>query len=176
MVADELGAIASNVDVEADHMEFEIPEHYLFEPGSSNPSAQFVNIMSKIQAITVGLEDSRVDVDSIVYQESIPEGNDAAQRVSANRKDLVGLKIKSSFEHDTNEIFGSATVKVAGPGRKAPESSVKIRISQKETLSSGRKPRPLEDLFQADRNKDLDVYNDFVRRVSQDKNKSKSKK
>ncbi len=176
-VASELGNIASNVSVESDHMEFEIPEHYLFTTGTSNPSAQFVNIMTKIHTITAGIEDSRVDVDSVLYQESVYESSfEIAQRISESRKDLIGLKIKSSFEHDNNEIFGSAVVKPAGPtGHKTPEGFIKIRISQKEKQADGRKPRPLEDLFEKERKPDLDVYNDFVRRVSQDKNKSKSK-
>lgn len=169
-VADELGGIASSVNVEHDSMEFEIPEHHLFVPGTSNPSAQFVNIMTKIQAITVGLEDSRVDVDSVVIEETIEGGYEIAQRISANRKDLIGLKIKSTFEHDNNEIFGSASVKTMASAHKSA-GSIKIRISQKPETSNGRKPRPLEDLFEKDRKPDLDVYNDFVRRLSQDKNK-----
>ncbi len=174
-VADELGGIASSVEVEPDNMEFEIPEHYLFVTGTSNPSAQFVSIMTKIQAITVGLEDSRVDVESTVIEETIDGGFGVAQRISANRKDLVGLKIKSTFEHDNNEIFGKAEVKPAGHGKRAT-GSIKIRITQKAETKSGRKPRPLEDIFEKDRKPDLDVYNDFVRRVSQDKKKAPSQK
>lgn len=175
-VADELGAMASDVSVESDKVEFEIPERYLFEPGTSNPSPQFVSMMTKIQALTVGIEDSRVDVDSVVYQESVQDGSfDTAQRVSAGRKDLIGIKIKSTFENDNNEVFGSASVKNMGTGRRS-EGYIRIRISQKEETSTGRKPRPLEDLFEKNKKNDLDVYNDFVRRVSQDKTKPKPKK
>lgn len=175
-VAAELGAIAKNVTVDRDTLEFEIPERYLFEYGSANPSAQFVNVMTKLQAITVGLEDSRVEVESLMYQESVEGGRyDIASRISAQRKDFISLKIKSTFENDSNEIAGKSTVHSYGQvsGRVTPEGYIKVTIKQKEITTDGRKPRPLDDLFDKEKKAELDVYNDFVRRVSQDKKKKK---
>lgn len=173
-VATELGAIAKNVNVDSDNIEFEIPEKFLFENGTANPTAQFVNVMTKIQAVTMGLEDSKVFVETTIYQGSVAEGTyQSAQRIGSNRKDLIANKIKSTFEHATNDIAGSVIVKDWGQlnGRPKPEGMIKIQVRQKETRSDGRKPRPLEQVFDTKKEKDMDVYNDFVKRVSQPKSK-----
>lgn len=165
-VASELGSIARDVTIDHDLLEFEIPERYLFEEGTAQPTAQFVDIMTKLQAITVGLENTRVDVESLLYQDSIPGGSfSEAQRVASQRKDIVGLKIKSTFEHKSNDIMGYVTVK-SGEG---PEGYIRIKIQQKQTTDDGRKFRPLEDLFDKDKASDLDVYNNFVKRISRSK-------
>ncbi len=170
-IATEIGPLAKNVTIEKDSIEFEILERYLFIPGTAEPSPQFVETMEKIKAVTLGLEDSKVEIEAIVYQNTVA-GQDYsnALRVASNRKDLVGIKIKSSFENATNSIFGKGTV-LGGNG----DGTVKIKVGQKELTSDGRKPRELEDLFNKDKKEDLDVYNDFVRRVTQDKKKSKTK-
>jgi chemotaxis protein MotB len=172
-VAAELGSIARDVTVDGNSLEFDIPEHYLFEKGTAQPTAQFVQIMTKLQSVTVGLEDSRVDIEATVNQMSVPGADyGTAQKVASQRKDMIGLKIKSTFEHPSNDIMGYVTVKNLGD----KEGTVRVKISQKETTADGRKPRQLEDLY-GDKNKELNVYNDFVKRVSnKDKDAKKTKK
>jgi chemotaxis protein MotB len=177
-VASELGADAKEIDIERDSIEFKIPESKLFLDGSAQPTANFVNMITKIQALTVGLEDSRVEVEAYLYQESVPDGNfGTAQRVASARKDLVGTKIKSSFEKPTNDIMGYVTVKSMGvtSGRVEPEGYIRIKIAQKPETSTGEKMRPLEDFF--DKKKaDLNVYDDFVKKVSEGKIKTPPKR
>lgn len=177
-IATELGEDAKEISVDRDSIEFKIPESKLFQRGSAQPTANFVNLVTKVLAMTVGLQDSRIDVESLMYQESVPDQNfGSAQRVASARKDLVGTRIKNSFEHPSNEIMGYVTVKSYGEtsGRADPEGYIRIKVSQKEETADGRKPRPLEDFFE-EKKADLNVYDDFVKRVSEGKMKNVPKK
>jgi len=177
-IASELGADAKEITIERDSIEFKIPESKMFTLGSAQPTAGFVNMMTKIQALTVGLEDSKVDVESMLYQESVPDENfGTAQRVASARKDIVGTKIKSTFENPSNEIMGYVTVKSYGTisGRVTPDGYIRIKVTQKNSDEDGKKQRPLEDLFET-RKADLNVYDDFVKKVSEGKIKNPPKR
>lgn len=173
-IAAEIGADAKDMTVERDFIEFKLPESKLFLSGTAQPTRNFVPLMTKVQALTVGLEESRVDVESVLLQESVEGQNFAlAQRVASARKDLVGTKIKTTFENPTNEIMGYVTVKSEAQTRE-PEGYVRIRITQKKETSDGREQRPLEDFFDK-KSADINAYDDFVRKVSEGKIKNPAK-
>ena len=46
---------------------------------------------------------------------------------------------------------------------------IQFTIKQKESLSDGRKPRKLKQIFDTEKDKDMDVYNDFVNRLVKEK-------
>lgn len=167
-IAEELGPIAKNVNVESDKIVFEIQDKYLFKIGSSEPAPQFVEVMTKIEALTKGLDNAAVEITSNLFIESVPNKDGvAAKKVNDERLDLVKNKIKTTLEHGTVDILGKVQLKkltrvVDG----APTGSVIFEISQKE-LPNGRKPRTFDQVF-GKKDNNVDVYNDFVRRVSHD--------
>src|SRR4029079_9974976 len=46
-IAEELGDMATDVQVHGDEIVFEIPDKNLFQPGTAEPSASFVDVMEK---------------------------------------------------------------------------------------------------------------------------------
>ncbi len=168
-LADQLGEIAQGVDVSSDRMEFEIPARYLFLPGEARESAQFIEVIEKIKGITVGLEDSNIYVDSVLYNESVKGASPATTKaVAGERLDLVKQQIETTLENPSVDTYGRI---MTGPFRgdlkkgEQPDGAIKIRIEQKDKLSDGRKPRKLEDLFGKPQ-AEMDVYENFVQQVA----------
>src|SRR4051812_36686822 len=64
---EDIGEYASDVAVSGDTIDIEIPEHFLFTPGTADPSAQFAEIVARLQQVTTGLEEANVFLDSKVY-------------------------------------------------------------------------------------------------------------
>jgi chemotaxis protein MotB len=172
-IAEELGPMAKNVQVESDKIVFEIQDKYLFKKGTAEPSAQFVDVMTRIETLTKGLDNSTVEITSTFFVDSIPNADGRlAKAVNDQRLDLVKNKISTTLEHGTVDIIGAAPLKkLTHAIEGGPTGSVTFEINQKD-LPNGRKPRPLEQIF-GKKDSNLDVYNDFVRRVSEDKNKDK---
>ncbi len=167
-IADQLGEMASDVSVASDEIVFELPERYLFVPGTGEPSPKFVDVMEKVRRITAGLEDSNVYVDAKVFHQSVKGSDPAlARRVSNQRLDLVVGKVQSGLENETVDVFGKAESSkgIRRQDGRPEESFIKIRIKQKEKLSDGNKPRKMADLFGA-REDNMDVYNNFVKQVT----------
>jgi chemotaxis protein MotB len=157
-------------------MEFEIPANYLFLPGTAKVGSQFVEIMDKVKGITVGLEDSNVYVDSLLYYESVRDKRpDTTKNIAEERLDIVKQQIDMTLENDTVSTFGRIkTGEFKGKLAKGevPEGVVKIRVTQKENSADGRKPRKLDDLF-GKAEADMNVYDNFVQQVSKRKLKTK---
>jgi chemotaxis protein MotB len=167
-IAGNLEDMASDVNVSSDEIVFELKERYLFAPGTSEPSGKFIDVMDKIRALTGGLEDSDIFVDSKVYYHSV-KGNDPglARRVSDRRLDLVLSKIQTGLEHESVDVFGKAEATKGSrqsDGR-PPEGIIRFRIKQKDKLSDGNKPRKMGDLFSGS-DDNMDVYNGFVKKVT----------
>jgi chemotaxis protein MotB len=173
-IADKLGDMASNVEIESDSVVFEIEDKYLFQPGTADPTGQFVDIMENLTELTTGLEDSRVDVTSSLYKESVASANiQAATFVATKRKDIVKSYVESSLEFDTVDVHGNIEImptprRLPRVGR--PGGKVRFEISQREETADGRKPRKLHGEL-GDSNKDLSVYEDFVQKLSNKKKK-----
>lgn len=175
-IAEELGPIAKDVKIESDKIVFEINDKYLFKPGTAEPATQFVDVMTRIETLTKGLDNATVDITSTLFLESVANSDPGlAKSVSNNRLDLVKNKVKTNLEHDTVDVIGESQLKkLTRRVEGGPTGSMTFEISQKEVPGS-RKPRALEQAF-GEKSNGEDVYNDFVKRLSKDPSKSKTKK
>jgi chemotaxis protein MotB len=174
-IANEMGKVATNVKVEQDRVILEIPDVDLFEPGTARPSLEFTDIMTKMAAITRGLEDSDIIVESQLYNESVATANRKdAISIAQERADIVSAKIGTTLQHDT--VKTSTKVRVtefAQPFKgERPRGKLIITMKQRAQLADGRKPRPLQDMF-GGKQTDMTVYDDFVRRMSDAKKSAK---
>lgn len=170
-IAEELGPVAENVQVESNQVTFEIPDYVLFRKGTAEPSAKFVETLEKIRVLTTGLEESNVVILSKIYQDSVGSGTRAeALQVAESRLDLLRARIKGTLEHPTVDVMGSIKVMATPAGMADGKATGMIRITleQKEVASDGRTPRPLEDAFGAGKS-DMTIYDDFVNRVGEEK-------
>lgn len=174
-MADQLGSIAQDVEVTGDTLDFEIPDQFLFELGSSRPSVQFNDIMEKVRGVTAGLEDADLIISSIVYDESVPGRNHQSARVVANQRlDVIEKQVKASLEHESVDIKGFYQAKRDDRPPKANRASggiIKFEFKQKKVLSDGTNPRKLSDGLFGDGDGDGSVYDQFVEQVSKRRKK-----
>lgn len=113
-----IGAISQNLEVTPDKVVFEIPDHFLFKVGTTTPTAKFGEIMDKVKSLTTGLEHTDIQVTSVVYTSSVYQGDlQVAKNVAEERKTIVELQIKSSLEHDSVGVSGTALPEVDRRGR-----------------------------------------------------------
>jgi chemotaxis protein MotB len=173
-IMEQLGDYASEMNVSGDTIEMEIPEKFLFQSGTAEPLGKFADVAAKLQAITMGLEDAHVYVDSKVYLNTFPNGDKAvANKVAEKRLDLVMSQLSAKLEHNSVELHGKKDVKDGARGQdgRPKEGAIHIRIKQKDELPDGSKPRKLGRVFGKDE-ENLDVYNNFVNKVSHSKAKA----
>lgn len=171
-LADQLGDLAQNVEVNGDEVFFEIAADQLFAYGTSEPAGSFVDVMEKMKTLTSGLEDSNVYVDAMIFDKTVPSRDKVkAKLVAEARVDLISQKIQSALEHPSVDVFGKALVKAAGDlptGERAGNGTVRFKIKQKDLTQGGRKPRQLDDLYgKADEGKS--PYENFVNQLTQKK-------
>lgn len=177
-LADQMSDVVKNVAVNQDGFDFDIPDTVLFKPGTANPNDKFVNVMDKITGVVSGLKDADIKLTSGVFVQSVPEQSvDAATRVATERLDLVRNKIAASLEEVSVDIKGFTSVKEKkgeiDPGKLV--GFIRVRITQKEVTSDGRKPRKLETLF-GNSKVDMSVYEDFVQKSTSRKKKEAAEK
>jgi chemotaxis protein MotB len=157
-LADQLQDLANGVSVQPDGFEFIIIDSHLFEPGTATPKAEFVEVMDKLKAVTTGLEDTNITISSLLFNESVSgSSHDLAEKVAAERLDLVKNKVSAGLEHATNAVFGATNV----------------TEKQKEVKADGSKPRKLDTLF-GSKNSDMSEYDNFVKQISEQKKKPAS--
>ncbi|MES2768592.1 MAG: flagellar motor protein MotB [Bdellovibrionota bacterium] len=174
-IAQELGEMASNVNIESDSVTFEIPDRYLFERGSNKPSAQFINTMKKIEAVTQGLEYSVVDIRSNFFYTDSAISDQDAEWVAKSRLDLIQNKVKSGFEHESNDVIGTSKASKNTASQTGTRSGmITFEIKQKEFLPDGRKPRKLEDVFDS-KVEGSNPYDTFVKRATKSKKENRKK-
>lgn len=172
---DQVGDYTSEMDVSGNTIQIEIPEHHLFVTGTARPVASFMEVVGRIQAITTGLEDTDVYVDSDVFINTIPGRSEPlAQNIASKRLDMILSQIDVKLEHKSVDLHGRA--RAMKPERlsdgRPREGYVKIIMKQKDVLSDGSKPRKFDKIFGKDDEK-LNVYNNFVNKLSNSKSKSK---
>lgn len=174
-VADSLKELAKNFQVSPDGFEFDIPDYELFRPGTSSPSATFVEVVEKLRTLTTGLEDASVEITSMIFVQAVPEQTqDAANKVASQRSDLVVAKIKAGLEHNTVDVNSNANVKDK-KGEIDPSKLVglvRVTIRQKETKADGTTQRKLESFGQSQA--DMSVYDNFVQQAMTRKKKRAS--
>ncbi len=179
--ADELGDIAEETEFSHDSMSFEIPDTYFFERGKTVPSGQFIPVMEKLKSVVAGLEDVDLVMTSVVYNESVDEGDAAlAKKVAQERVDLLERRIQSTFEADSVDLEAVAVNKDDDRGSGANQAvggMIKFELKQKKVTTDGRKPRPLaDDMFGNVKSADASVYDNFVKQVSDRKKKKETPK
>ncbi len=176
-MADQMQDIAKGVTVNADGYEFVILDYQLFEPGTATPNKQFISVMDKVKTITVGLEDADVTVSSFLFTQSVAGSSlEVAEKVAAERLDLVQNKIKAGLEHSTVSVVGVQKVEdkkgfIEGQSARPP-GMIKLVVRQKEVKANGNKPRKLESAF-GSASADMSVYDNFVKQAAQQKGKKK---
>jgi chemotaxis protein MotB len=170
-IVDQLGDVASSVKVNSDEIIIEIPDKVLFKPGTATTSARFIPVMENIRHVTAGLEDAYVYVDSIVDPAGFGGDRSQAEKIGEKRLDIISGKMETGFEHESVDLLGRTVVdpKVDKDSKlEKGEGSILIKVKQKDKTSDGRKPRKLEDAFGSS-DKNMDVYNNFVKQISNKK-------
>lgn len=166
-MADKLGDLASSVSISADGLEFLIYDYELFTPGTAATKPNFSTTQSRIKAITSGLEDSVIEIQSMLFYESVSGSDPALAKDTASRRlQTLESMIRASTESTSNDIYGATLVKphrdwVEGRGQR-PTGLIKIVIRQKEFRSNGQKYRPLQQLFGSG-NVGMDVYDTYLK-------------
>lgn len=164
-MADKMIDTAKNVTIAQDGFDFDIPDYYLFEKGTAQPNIKFVEVMTRLTQITSGLQESEVKINSALFIQAMADKKEeTAQKVAKDRLDIISAKIKAAFEHTTNDINGSVSVKDK-KGEIDPEKIIGfIRISIHQKPDEKGKKRKIETLF-GDKNAGKDVYNNFADQV-----------
>jgi chemotaxis protein MotB len=170
-MADKMTDTAKNVTVSQDGFEFDIPDTYLFEKGLSRPKAEFVNVMEKLTAVTVGLEDSEIKLTSALFVQLVPDGTQvSAEKIAQERLDLVKNKIAATFEHSSNAIKGAINVKDKKNDVAIDKliGFIRVSIKQKESSDPHKKHRPLANVF-GGKDSTKSVYENFAKQASEQK-------
>lgn len=148
-MADKMTDVAKNVEISQDGFDFDIPDIYLFEKGSSEPKVGFVDIMDKLTAVTAGLKDADVKVTSAIFIQLVPDQTaKTADKVALERLAMIQNKINASFDGNTNSVIGATNIKDK-KGDYDPDrlmGFIRISIRQKES-TDGKSRRKLESLF-----------------------------
>lgn len=169
----QLGEVATNINVTPDTIVFEIPDLFLFKPGTTMPSAQFVAVMDKVKGITTGLQDADIQITSIVFDESV-YGQDprVAKNVAEERLAVIELQVKGSLEHESVGVTGTAVQQPdsRGPGEnQAGGGLFRIEIRQRPETATGKKPRALEESVFGAKTPEQSSYSDYVKKLSEKK-------
>lgn len=177
-LSEELGDVATGMEVQGDTIEMKFPESKLFEDGTANPKPAFATIMDKLNKFTAGLEDADIYMDSRVYQHSVKGQSQAlAAQVADQRLDTVMGQINTKLESQSVDLHARSEVKP--PARRQDgrpeEGYIRVQIKQKELKSDGSKPRRLGAVLGKE-DPSMDVYNNFVNKMTTKKKKDKDKK
>lgn len=174
-VADNLKELARNFMVTEDGFEFMIQDNQLFMPGTSQPNANFLDVVEKLKVITTGLEDSTINVTSMMFIQAVKDQTrDTAEKVSLERKDILAAKIKAGLENNTVDVGGGIEL-AEKKGEIDPAKLVgliKISVKQKAVKADGTQQRKLERFGES--KVDMSVYDNFVQQVSKRKKASKT--
>ncbi len=175
---EQLGDYASDMQVEGDTIQIEIPEKFLFKTGTADPVGKFAEVVERLHSVTMGLEDTDVYIDSDVYLNTVPGRSEAsAQMIARKRLDMILSQIDSKLEHKSVDLHGRP--RALQPERmsdgRPKEGMIRVTMKQKDKLSDGSKPRKFDKVFGKDEKK-MNVYNNFVNKVSKAKSKSQTEK
>lgn len=178
-LADQMQDVARNVQISPDGFEFVIVDTQLFIPGTALPNPQFVTVMEKLKGLTTGLADSKINISSLLFNQSVTGSSpELAKKVASERLDLVKAKIQASLENNTVDLGGGIKIEdkkgfVEGQTQR-PTGLIKIEIRQKELKANGTKFRKLDNVF-GSKSADMSVYDNFVKQISEQKKKHEQK-
>lgn len=166
-----------NLNIGSDRIEFDILDDKFFLPGTAIPNEGFIINTDRLKAITEGLEDAEIEIEVRLFHQSVEGSNpDKARAVATERLDLIKNKIAAGLESATVDVRGSILVApkkgfIEGQNQRPP-GLIHFAIKQKEVRSDGRKPRKLETVF-GEKQANLDVYDNFVQQITNQKSKEK---
>ncbi len=165
-MADKMTDSAKNVTISQDGFDFDIPDLYLFEKGTATPNKKFIEIMNRLVEVTSGLQDSEIKLTSAMFNQAVPDKTEtSAKKVAQDRLDLVSNKIKASFEHTSNSIYGNVSVKDK-KGEIDQEKLIGfIRVSIRQKATENKPRRKLESIF-GDKDTSKNVYDNFANQVA----------
>lgn len=170
-MADKMTDNAKNVTIAQDGFDFDIPDYYLFDKGTSEPNAKFIEVMTRLTQITSGLQDAEVKVTSALFIQSVADKKEVtAQKVAKDRLEMVAAKIKAAFENNTNSVNGNTSVKDKKGEADQDKLIGFIRISIRQKADESKPRRKIETLF-GDKDTAKDVYNSFADQVINRKNR-----
>ena len=166
-MADKMTDVAKNVEISQDGFDFDIPDTFLFERGSSQPKVGFVDVMDKLTTVTSGLKDAEIKITSALFIQLVQDQTaKTADKVALERLALITNKVNASFDSNTNTVVGATNIKDK-KGDYDPErlmGFIRVSIRQKEV--EGKKRRKLETIFEHKPQSKLDL-------VPQEKPKTK---
>lgn len=171
-MADKMSDTAKNVSVSHDGFDFDIPDYLLFEKGTAEPNLKFIETMTRLTQITSGLEDSTIKVIAALFVQAVADRKEStAKKVAKDRLEVVAAKIKAAFEHNSNKVTGSSSVKDK-KGEIDPDKIIGfIRVSiRQRSDDSSKKRRKIETLF-GDKDSGKGVYDGFAEQVVNRKEK-----
>lgn len=174
-VMDRMTDMAKNVTVTPDGFEFDIPDNILFQRGSSQATKDFVTVMDRMQALTVGTEEANITVTSMMFIQTVQDKDPfLANKVAQQRADLITQRIRSTLEHTSVNVIASINVKDK-KGEVDPSKLIgliRISVKQKNQRSDGKTSRKLDTLF-GETKADMTAYDRYVNQIA-NKNKKKA--
>lgn len=177
-LADQMNDIAKNVVVTEDGYDFDIPDYMLFEKGSSRPNASFVKVMDKIKGVTAGLKDADIKITSGLFIQSVPNGSEiTANKVALERLDIVRNKMLAALDNSTVGLTGGVSVKdkVGDVDPSKLIGFIRVKVTQREFTSDGRRQRKLGTLF-GPSSVDMSTYESYVNKISSNKKEKQGSK
>jgi chemotaxis protein MotB len=169
-MAEQLGAVASDVNVTADAVIFEVPDSLLFERASALPAPQFVSIMERVKGVTAGLQDSDVEITSVVYRQYVPDSDAVlAKKIAEQRSDLLQERVRSGLEHEGVNVHAHSQVKNDDRGphdNHAGYGVVRFEIKQQKATPDGKKPKPFKDSIFGNGDTNKSAYDNFVQQIT----------
>ena len=166
-MADKMTDTAKNVTISQDGFNFDIPDTYLFERGTSTPNKKFVEVLERLKQVTSGLQEADIKLTSALFIQAVPDQKEAtAKKVAQERLDLVLNKVKASFENTTNAIKGTLSI-VDKKGEIEPDKLIgfiRVTITQKPNDDPKKSRRKLDTLFGSP-DPSKDIYSSFAEQV-----------
>ena len=173
-MADKMTDMAKNVTIAQDGFDFDIPDTYLFEKGTAQPNLKFIEVMTRLTQITSGLQESEVKITSQLFIQAVPDKKETtAKKIAKDRMEIVSAKIKAAFEHNSNNLNESISVKDKKGEADLDKIIGFIRISiHQKPDEAGKSRRKIETLF-GDKDSGKNVYKNFAEQVINRKEKAR---
>ena len=187
----ELGTFTKNIQTNTNLISFDIPDYHLFEHGTSKTSKGFVQVISKIQGLTTGLQNSDINIDSSIHLHSISipklskkeiskeERKTKAQYIAEERMDIISRSLQETLESPTVDVYGKSSVFV--PSEKDDNTLsethsehkysrwIRIEIQRKDVIKKEEnqmKDSKFKRQFKGGRSSKSSIYDRFVKKLS----------
>lgn len=158
-IMEQIGDFSDNIQTSSNSISFDIPDHHLFEKGTSKMEKRFIKIISQIQALTTGLKDSTIQIYSQIHFKSLPETYQnrtkeektfILQNTAEERMHLISKAIQKTLEHPSVDIYGKASVFESNEEEESSGSHlqdsysrwIRIEIRKKEKIEDSSKEKP----------------------------------